>query len=158
MKTQIALLVAPLFLPPAAIAQQTVTVPSFSTIMLPSLNADGGALSHVTNLPTSLIPTASVPIAASTAGTQQLVAAVATKAIYVTDWDAVAGGTGTFQLEYGAGTNCVTETTALTGQYPTTAQFGRAGVGHLFIPAGYGLCIVTTGAAATQGFVAYVQQ
>jgi hypothetical protein len=157
MKTQIALLVAALFLPPAAIAQQTVTVPSLSTIVLPSLNADGGALSHVTNLPTSLIPTASVPIAVSTAGTLQLVAAVATKAIYVTDWDAVAGGTGTFQLEYGAGTNCATGT-ALTGLYPTTAQFGRAGVGHLFIPAGNGLCIVTTGGAAPQGFVAYVQQ
>ena len=32
------------------------------------------------------------------------------------------------------------------------------GVGHLFIPAGNALCIVTTGAAAPQGFVAYVQQ
>jgi hypothetical protein len=153
-----ALLVAPLFLPPAAIAQQTVTVPSFSTIMLPSLNADGGALSHVTNLPTSFIPTASVPIAVSTAGTLQLVAALSGKAIYVTDWDAVAGGTGTFQLEYGTGANCVTGTTALTGVYPTTPQVGRAGVGHLFIPTGNGLCIVTTGAAASQGFVAYVQQ
>ena len=79
MKIQIALLIAPLFLPPAAIAQQTVTVPSLTTIMLPSLNADGGALSHVTNLPTSFIPTASVPIAVSTAGTVQLVAAVSAK-------------------------------------------------------------------------------
>jgi hypothetical protein len=158
MKIQMALLVASLFLPPAAIAQQTVTVPSLSTILLPSLNADGGALSHVTNLPTSLIPNASVPIQVSTAGTNQLVAAVSAKAIYVTDWDAVSGGTGTFQLEYGAGLNCTPGTTALTGLYPTTPQFGRAGTGHLFIPAGNALCIVTTGAAAPQGFVAYVQQ
>jgi hypothetical protein len=150
MKIQMALFVAPLFLPPAAMAQQTIT--------LPSLNADGGALSHVTNLPTSTMPTASVPIAVLTAGTAQLVAAVSGEAIYVTDWDAVAGGTGTFQLEYGTGTNCATGTTALTGAYPTVAQFGRAGVGHLFIPAGNALCIVTTGAAASQGFVAYVQQ
>ena len=158
MKIQMALFVAPLFLPPAAIAQQTVTVPSLTTIMLPSLNSDGGALSHVTNLPTSSIPTASVPIAVSTAGTVQLVAAVSGKAIYVTDWDVVAGGTGTFQLEYGTGTNCATGTTTLTGAYPAAAQFGRAGVGHLFIPAGNALCIVTTGAAGSQGFVAYVQQ
>src|SRR6478735_475057 len=101
MKIQMALLVAPLLSPPAAMAQQTVTVPSLTTIILPSLNADGGALSHVTNLPTSNIPTASAPIAASTAGTLQLVAAVSGKAIYITDWDVVAGGTGTFQLEYG---------------------------------------------------------
>lgn len=158
MKIQMALLVAPLLSPPAAMAQQTVTVPSLTTIILPSLNADGGALSHVTNLPTSNIPTASAPIAASTAGTLQLVAAVSGKAIYVTDWDVVAGGTGTFQLEYGTGTNCATGTTALTGTYPAQAQFGRAGVGHLFIPAGNALCIVTTGAAASQGFVAYAQQ
>jgi len=98
MKMQMALFFAPLFVPPAAMAQQT--------IMLPSLNADGGALSHVTNLPTSFIPIASVPIAVSTAGTVQLVAAVSGKAIYVTDWNVVAGGTGTFQLEYGTGTNC----------------------------------------------------
>jgi hypothetical protein len=158
MKKQMALFAVPLLLTPAAMAQQTVTVPSLSTIMLPSLNADGGALNHVTNLPTSTIPVASVPIAVSTAGTVQLVAAVLAKAIYVTDWDAVAGGTGTFQLEYGTGTNCSTGTTALTGAYPAAAQFGRAGVGHLFIPAGNALCIVTTGAAASQGFVAYVQQ
>jgi hypothetical protein len=150
MKMQMALFIAPLFFPPTAMAQQT--------IMLPSLNSDGGALSHVTNLPTSFIPTASVPIAVSTAGTVQLVAAVSGKAIYVTDWDVVAGGTGTFQLEYGTGTNCATGTTALTGTYPAAAQFGRAGVGHLFIPVGNALCIVTTGAAASQGFVAYAQQ
>src|SRR6202522_2303296 len=127
MKIQMALFVAPLFLPPAVMAQQTVTVPSLSTITLPSLNADGGALSHVTNLPTSFIPTASVPIAVSTAGTVQLVAAISAKAIYVTDWDVVAGGTGAVQLEYGTGTNCATGTTALTGTYSMTAQFGRAG-------------------------------
>ena len=128
------------------------------TIMLPSLSSDGGALSHVTNLPTSFIPTASVPIAVSVAGTMQLVAGVSGQAIYVTDWDVVAGGTGTFYLEYGTGSSCGTGTMALTGKYPAAAQFGRAGVGHLFVPAGNALCIVTTGAAASQGFVAYVQQ
>jgi hypothetical protein len=150
MKIRMALFVALLFAPPAAVAQQTIT--------LPSLNADGGALSHVTNLPTSFIPHASVPISVSVAGTVQLVGAVSGQAIYVTDWDVVAGGTGTFQLEYGTGTNRAAGTTALTGAYPATAQFGRAGVGHLFVPTGNALCIVTTGAAASQGFVAYVQQ
>jgi hypothetical protein len=158
MKIQTALFVALLFLPSAAMAQQTVTVPSLSTIVFPSLNADGGALSHVTNFPTSYVPAASVPIAVSTAGTVQLVSAVSAKAIYVTDWDVLAGGTGTIQLEYGTGTNCATGTTALTGTYSMTAQFGRAGVGHLFIPASNALCIVTTGTAAPQGFVAYAQQ
>jgi hypothetical protein len=150
MKIRIAPFVALLFATPAAMAQQTIA--------LPSLNADGGALSHVTNLPTSFIPNASVPISVSGAGTMQLVAGILGQAIYVTDWDVVAGGTGTFQLEYGTGANCAAGTTALTGAYPATAQFGRAGVGHLFVPTGNALCIVTTGAAASQGFVAYVQQ
>jgi hypothetical protein len=149
MKIQIAAFVALLFATPAAMAQQTIA--------LPSLNADGGALSHVTNLPTSFIPNASVPISVSGAGTMQLVAGISGQAIYVTDWDVVAGGTGTFQLEYGTGANCA-DPTALTGLYPATAQFGRAGVGHLFVATGNTLCIVTTGAAAPQGFVAYVQQ
>jgi hypothetical protein len=150
MKIRRTLFVALLCTPTATIAQQT--------IMLPSLNADGGSLSHVTNFPTSYIPTASVPVAVSAAGTVQLVAAVTGKAIYVTDWDVVAGGTGTFSLEYGTGANCAAGTTALTGTYPATAQFGRAGIGHLFIPAGNALCIVTAGAAAARGFVAYAQQ
>jgi hypothetical protein len=150
MKKRSALFVTLLFAPAPTMAQQTIA--------LPSLNADGGSLSHVTNLPTSSIPTASVPIAVSTAGTIQLVASIPSEAIYITDWDVVAGGTGTFQLEYGTGTNCATGTTPLTGAYPTAAQSGRAGVGHLFIPVGNALCIVTTGAAASQGFVAYVQR
>ena len=150
MKIRMALLILLPFASTPGIAQQTV--------ILPSLNADGGALSHVTNLPTSFIPSASVSITVSMPGTMQLIAAVSGQAIYVTDWDVVAGGTGTFQLEYGTGANCAAGTTALTGVYPATAQFGRAGVGHLFVPSGNALCIVTTGAAASQGFVAYVQQ
>ena len=152
MKIRRTLFVALLFAPAPAMAQQTIT--------LPSLNADGGLLSHITNFPTSfsVIPTASVPIAVSVAGTVQLVAAVSGKAIYVTDWDVVTGGTGTFELEYGTGTNCATGTAAVTGTYPATAQSGRAGVGHLFIPAGNALCIVITGVAAPQGFLAYTQQ
>jgi hypothetical protein len=86
--------------------------------MLPSLNADGGSLSHVTNFPTSYIPAASVPIAVSAAGIVQLVAAVSGKAIYVIDRDVVAGGTGTLALEYGTGANSATGTTALTGNIP----------------------------------------
>ena len=48
MKIRRALLILLPFAPIPGIAQQTV--------ILPSLNADGGALSHVTNLPTSFIP------------------------------------------------------------------------------------------------------
>jgi hypothetical protein len=68
------------------------------TIMLPSLNAHGASLSHVTNFPASYIPTASVPMAVSAAGTVQLVAAVSGKAIYVIDWDMLADGRGRSRL------------------------------------------------------------
>jgi hypothetical protein len=106
---------------------------------------------------------ASVPINIATAATTQLVAAVSAKAIYVTAWDAVAGGTTNFTLEYGTQTTapCDTGTTALTGAYGLIAQFGVAkgsGLGSvLVVPAGNALCAVNSAAVQVSGSVAYSQ-
>ena len=91
---------------------------------------------------------ASVPINISTATTTQLVAAVAGETIYVTAFDAVAGGTTNFTFEYGTGSNCATGATPLTGAYGLIAQFGVAkgsGLGAvLIVPSGNALCAVSS--------------
>jgi hypothetical protein len=104
---------------------------------------------------------ASAPINISTATTTQLVAAATGKAIYVTAWDVIAGGTGNITLEYGTGTNCGTGTSALTGAYNLTAQTGIAkgnGLGPvLVVPAGSALCALTSAAVQMSGSVSYTQ-
>ncbi|MGH6796864.1 MAG: hypothetical protein ACREDI_00575 [Roseiarcus sp.] len=104
---------------------------------------------------------ASVPINISTATTTQLVALAAGKAIYVTAWDVMAGGTGAITLEYGTGSNCGTGTTALTGAYPLTAQQGIAkgnGLGPvLIVPAGNALCALTSAAVQMSGSLSSTQ-
>lgn len=103
----------------------------------------------------------SVPINISSATTTQLVAAVSGKATYVTAWDVIAAGTGNIVLEYGAGSNCGTGTTALTGAYNLVAQLGIAkgsGLGPvLVVPAGNALCAVTSAAVQMSGSVSYTQ-
>lgn len=101
----------------------------------------------------------SVPINISTAATTTLVAGSAGKTIQVTHWDVVAGGTGNFQLEYGAG-GC-TGLTAITGPYNLAAQAGLS-VGNgaasvLTLPAGKDLCAVTSAAVQYSGSVTYKQ-
>jgi hypothetical protein len=104
---------------------------------------------------------ASVPIGISTATTTQLVALASGQVIHVTSWDVVAGGTGTFRLVYGTGTNCGTGTTNLTGAYPFIANAGIAkgtGLGPvLTVPAGNALCAVTTAAVTMDGSLSYTQ-
>ena len=104
----------------------------------------------------------SVPINISTASTVQLVAISGSAKIYVTSFDVIAGGTGSFTLEYGSGVNCATGTTALTGAYPLTAQAGVAkgsGLGPvLFVPSGKALCAVSSAAVQMSGSLSYNQQ
>jgi hypothetical protein len=125
-------------------------------VPLPTNDANtGGSL-------TSIIQAgASIPINISTATTTQLVAAAGGKAIYVSAWDVMAGGTGNITLEYGTGSNCGTGTTALTGAYPLTAQQGIAkgnGLGPvLIVPAGDALCALTSAAVQMSGSLAYTQ-
>lgn len=97
----------------------------------------------------------------STATTTELIALDANKTIYVTSWDVMAGGTGTFQLVFGSGTACGTGTTNLTGAYPLVAQAGIAkgnGLGIvLAIPKGKALCAVTNANIQYSGSVSFVQ-
>lgn len=103
----------------------------------------------------------SVAINISTSTTTQLVALAANQTIYVTSYDVVAGGTGTFQLEYGTGTTCGTGTTILTGAYPFVAQsvFAKGnGLGPvLIVPPGNALCAVTNAAVQYSGSLSYAQ-
>ncbi len=103
----------------------------------------------------------SASINVSTATTTQLVPLSSGKKIYVTSYDVVAGGTGNLTFEYGAGSNCGTGTTALTGAYNLTAQSGIAkgnGLGPvLVVPAGNALCVLTTAAVQMSGSVSYTE-
>jgi len=103
----------------------------------------------------------SAPINISTATTTTLVSLSSGKAIYVTAWDVIAGGTGNITLEYGTGSNCAGGTTVLTGAYPLTAQNGIAkgsGIGPvLFVPASNALCALTSAGVQMSGSVSYAQ-
>lgn len=102
----------------------------------------------------------SAAINVATATTTQLIALSAGKAIYVTGFDMIAGGTGNVTFEYGTGTNCGTGTTVLTGAYPLTAQAGlaRGGSGVVWkIPASNALCVLTSAAVQISGSVSYTQ-
>jgi hypothetical protein len=104
----------------------------------------------------------STPVNLSTAATTQIIAAIPGQAIYVTSWDAMAGGTTNLTWEFGTGSNCGTGTTALTGAYPLTAQNGvqkGGGVGAVFVvPPGDALCAVNSAAAQVSGSVTYAQR
>lgn len=102
---------------------------------------------------------ASVPINISTATTTRLVTGISGKSIYVTQWNAIGGGTGNITLEYGTGTTCGTGTTTLTGAYPLIANVGLVvGIGNgavLVLPAGTSLCALTSAAVQISGSLAY---
>jgi hypothetical protein len=104
-------------------------------------------------------------IAITGAATTQLIAApVSPLAIYVTHWDAqVSALAGTFQLVYGAGTNCGTGQGNLTGVYSWTQQSGVQvgnGGGVIYsVPAGNAICATTTGSTASfNGAMGYLVQ
>jgi hypothetical protein len=157
-------------LPPGAAtaANQEVTAAGTSATSAQAVQGITGGVPMPTNSantggsPTSIIQAgASVPINISTATTTQLVAAVASRAIYVTAWDVIAAGATNFTFEYGTGSNCASGTTALTGAYSLVAQFGAAkgsGLGPvLVVPAGNALCAVSSAAAQVSGSLAYTQ-
>jgi hypothetical protein len=125
-------------------------------VPMPTIGANTGG-----NLTSIIQAGASVPINISSATTTQLVAAASGKTIYVTAWDVIAAGSGSLTLEYGTGSNCGAGTTALTGAYNLTAQFGIAkgnGLGPvLVVPAGNALCVLTSATAQMSGSLSYTQ-
>lgn len=67
---------------------------------------------------------------------------------------------GTFQLEYGSGTNCGTGTTVLTGAYPALAgiiSMGSESGEVMRIPAGNDLCSVGGSGGVAKGFITAAQ-
>jgi hypothetical protein len=101
----------------------------------------------------------SVPVVA----TGQLVAAAATKAVYVCGFYVTMGGTTpSVKFQYGTGTNCATNPIDLTGAFAATVGqeifFGH-GSTVMSTPTGQALCIVTAGTSPTiAGVMSYVQQ
>lgn len=104
---------------------------------------------------------ASVPIIISTSATTQLVALATGQSIYVTSWDVLSAGSGTIQLVYGTGTNCVTGQGNVTGVYTLGTNVGLTkGNGNgaiLVIPSGNALCATTVGAVVYGGSLSYAR-
>lgn len=104
---------------------------------------------------------ASVAINISTATTTKLITGIASRWIYITSFNIIAGGTGNIQLVYGTGSNCGTGQTILTGAYNLTAQAGLVlGTGSapvLVVPTGNDVCAITSAAVQMSGSVAYAQ-
>jgi hypothetical protein len=152
----------------ATAANQEVTVAGTSATSAQAVQGVTGGVPMPTNGAntggslTSIIQAgASVAINISNIGPTQLVPAVSGKAIYVTEWNALASGTTNVTFEYGTGTNCGTGTQALTGAYAFTAQTGAApggGLGPiLIVPAGNALCAVSSAAVQVSGSLSYTQ-
>ena len=105
-----------------------------------------------------------IAINISTATTTQLVAAVASKVVYVCGWSgSAAGTTPAITFEYGTGASCGTGTTALTGAMlvPSGNFVSVGGGGSTTFPnaAGTALCLVSGGTGPSiQGQLTYVQQ
>lgn len=102
---------------------------------------------------------ASAAVNISTATTTRLVTGIASKSIYVTQWNAIAGGIGNLTWVAGTGATCGTSTTNLTGAYNLSAQVGAVvGTGYgavLVLPPGYSLCATTSAAVQISGSVSY---
>lgn len=99
------------------------------------------------------IADASAAVIAPAAATTAIIAGVAGKQIRITGFEFISNGSGTVQFVHGVGN------TAVTGQYPVTAQAGisrGAGIGAIWIlPAGDGLSVITTSTATAQGSISY---
>ena len=95
----------------------------------------------------------------SSAATTALVAVSGAKAVYVCGVSVVTGVADSVYLEYGTSTNC-TGTTALTPTYGASSQvnIGWGGGTVVTAPASQGVCAVSTGTAAQQVLISYVQQ
>ena len=105
--------------------------------------------------------TASVAINVSTATTTKLITGIASRWVYITSFNVIAGGTGNIQLVYGTGTLCATGQVALTGAYNLTAQAGLvlgSGIAPvLVVPTGNDVCAITSAAVQMSGSIAYAQ-
>jgi hypothetical protein len=110
--------------------------------------------------------TASAAISTTAAGgPTQLIAASGSTKIYVTHYDLVLSGAGTFAWVTGTGTNCGTGTAYLTGASSHPMSFAAnggisagGGLGPILITgAGGELCYITTGAVDISGSVSYAQ-
>jgi hypothetical protein len=129
---------------------------------VPTCAAPAGAESSG-NLAFVIQADASAAINISSATAVALVSSGSSAGIYVTGWDAMAGGTVTLTFEYGTQvTNpCDTGTVALTGAYPLTAQAGMVrtgGVGVIYhIPAGDQFCAVASNTNQISGSVSYTK-
>lgn len=103
----------------------------------------------------------SKPINQASASTVEIVPLIANQTIFVTSWDVMAAGTGTFTLVYGTGTNCATGQAALTGAYPLIAQAGISkgnGLGPiLVVPPGNALCGQASTSVQMSGSASYAQ-
>jgi hypothetical protein len=134
------------------------TFSPFATEVLANVSGSGDPCANANTIKSS------VAVAIVSATTTQLVALSAAKAIYVCGFTAQLGLSETAKLEYGTGTNCGTGTTALTGAFASdaaviAASFNLDGSGaKVTAPAGTALCLVSTGTAAINGVVSYVQQ
>jgi len=141
------LLLWALLLPTIALAQGPVKAGCYTT---------NGA-----NCVPAVQASSSIPISLAAATTTQLIALSGTTNIFVTSWDVIAAGTGTFTLVYGTGTNCGTGTTALTGAYPLIAQAGISkgdGTGIvLIVPRGNALCASVSTSVQMSGSLSYAQ-
>lgn len=133
----------------------------------PTMDTTGKLCTNNTNAPTGLIEaTASVPITFTAAGgpTQIIAASGATK-IYITQWDVVLSGAGTFALVTGTGTNCGSNTAYLVGAAGHPLSFAAnggisagGGLGPVLITiAGGEVCAITTGSVDSSGSIAYAQ-
>ena len=102
---------------------------------------------------------ASTAISVASATTTRLVTGISGKSIYVTQWNALSGGTGNITWVAGTGATCGTSQVSLTGPYNLTAQVGAVvGTGYgavLVVPQGYSLCIITSAAVQISGSVGY---
>lgn len=101
----------------------------------------------------------SAVINVSTSGETQLVALSTGKTIHVCAYNLMANGAVNVNLAYGTGSNCASNTTALTGQYPLQAQAGvSAGSGTGVITqtaASNALCVNLSASISVQGLVTY---
>ncbi|MBW8814045.1 MAG: hypothetical protein JF588_11525 [Caulobacterales bacterium] len=104
-----------------------------------------------------------VPIGVTTATTQEVIAAVAAKKIYVTSGLVMPNNTGTITFKAGTGANCATGIHSLTDAIPVTPQAGafKPGFGlgaDIVVPAGEALCLTTSATNLGLGYFTFKQR
>lgn len=106
-------------------------------------------------------PNVNAPMTISSATTTKVITGSGVRQTSVTLVAFVSGGAGNVTFEYGNGSNCGSNTVALSGAMTVAAaeyQFGD-GMGTIFLlPAGFDFCVITTASATAQGFAAYNTQ